>query len=136
MELVVIYTDGGSRNNPGEAGVGAVLYDGAVKRAEISEYIGVQTNNYAEYEAVIRALKKAKALGFASREIEVRMDSELVARQLSGVYQIKEETLWPQYMRVHNMLVKDFKNIRFLHIPREKNKEADALANVAMDREI
>jgi ribonuclease HI len=134
MGSVVIYTDGGSRNNPGPAGIGVVINDGQKKVAELSEYIGVQTNNWAEYEALIRALKKAKQLGLKEKKIEVRMDSELIVKQINGDYQIKEETLWEQYMIVHNFLVKDFKDISFVHIPREKNKEADALANDAMDR--
>jgi len=131
---VVVYTDGGSRHNPGQAGIGVVIYDGDKKVGELSEYVGVQTNNWAEYEGLIRALKKVKQLGLKDKAVEVRMDSELIVKQVNKEYQIKEETLWEQYMVVHNMMVKDFKNIKFVHIPREKNKEADALANDAMDR--
>lgn len=132
---VVVYTDGGSRHNPGKAGIGVVIYDGDEKVGELSEYVGVQTNNWAEYEALIRALKKVKQLGLKDKKVEVRMDSELIVKQMNKEYQIKEETLWEQYMAVHNMMVKDFKDITFVHVPREKNKEADALANEAMDRE-
>jgi len=130
---VIVYTDGGSRNNPGEAGIGAVIYNGKTKIAELSEYVGVQTNNWAEYEALIRALKKVKQLGLKGAPIEVRMDSELIVKQMNREYQIKEETLWKKYMEVHNMLVKDFKDVSFVHVPRDENKEADALANEAMD---
>ncbi|PIR86278.1 ribonuclease H [Candidatus Kaiserbacteria bacterium CG10_big_fil_rev_8_21_14_0_10_43_70] len=133
MSDIIAYTDGGSRHNPGKAGIGVVIYEGEKKLAELSEYVGVQTNNWAEYEALIRALKKIKQLGLKNRSVEVRMDSELIVKQINKEYQIKEETLWEQYMSVHNMLVKDFKDITFVHIPREKNKEADALANDAMD---
>ena len=133
MSKIVIYTDGGARNNPGPAGVGVVIYDGAKKVAELKKFIGNQTNNFAEYEAVALALAEAKKCGFANREIEVRLDSQLVAEQLSNNYQVKEATLWPQYMKVHNLLVAHFPGTIFTHIPREKNKEADRLVNEAID---
>ena len=132
MSTVVIYTDGGARNNPGPAGVGVVIVDGA-KKIQLKKYIGERTNNWAEYEAVIVALTEAKKRGLGKREIEVRMDIELIQRQLTDEYQIKEETLWPQYMKVHNLLVAHFPNIRFVHVPREQNKEADRLVNEAID---
>lgn len=129
---IIIYTDGGARNNPGPAGAGVViLADG--KKFEIKKYLGNQTNNWAEYEAVALALTEAKRRGFAKREIEVRLDSQLVAEQLSNNYQVKEATLWPQYMKVHNLLVAHFPGAVFTHIPREKNKEADRLVNEAID---
>ena len=134
MSDIVIYTDGGSRNNPGPAGIGVVVYENERKIGEVSDFIGIQTNNWAEYEAVIRAFAKAKELGLRNRNIEIRLDSELVKKQLTGEYQVKEETLWPQFMKVHNLLVKDFTHTRFTHVLREQNKEADALANEAMDR--
>jgi len=96
MTKILIYTDGGARNNPGPAGVGVVIQDGA-KSIELKKYIGEQTNNFAEYEALILALTEAKKRGLAEREIEVRMDSELIVRQMTNEYQVKEETLWPQY---------------------------------------
>lgn len=133
MTRVVIYTDGGARNNPGPAGIGAVIYDGARKVAELKKFIGNQTNNFAEYEAVALALAEAKKRGLAKREIEVRLDSQLVAEQLSNNYQVKEATLWPQYMKVHNLLVANFPGAVFTHIPREKNQEADRLVNEAID---
>jgi ribonuclease HI len=99
--------------------------------------LGVQTNNWAEYEAVILALAELKRILGAARlrdaSVEMRMDSELVARQLRGEYQVKEEPLQLQFVRVHNMQVKDFPDITFTHVPREKNTEADKLANLAMD---
>ena len=132
MANVVIYTDGGARNNPGPAGAGVVIIDGS-KKFELKKYLGNQTNNWAEYEAVALALTEAKKRGLAGREIEVRMDSELIQRQLTNEYQIKEETLWPQYMKVHNLLVAHFPNIRFTHVRREQNSEADRLVNEAID---
>lgn len=133
MSDIVIYTDGGARNNPGPAGAGAVIYEGQKKIAEVKKYLGERTNNWAEYEAVALALQETKKRGFAKRAIEVRMDSQLVAEQLSNRYQIKEETLWPQYMKVHNLLVANFPNARFTHVPRAQNKEADRLVNEAVD---
>src|SRR3989338_7758285 len=135
MKKIIIYTDGGSRNNPGIAGAGAVITDesGTVLK-EISEFLGVRTNNWAEYEAIILGLQQLKKIFGKEKlkniSVEVRTDSELVARQLSGTYQIKEESLFPQFIKVWNMKVADFPNIVFTHIPREKNKEAAALSNV------
>ncbi|MDO8521747.1 MAG: ribonuclease HI family protein [bacterium] len=132
MEKIIIYTDGGARNNPGPAGAGVVIINGQ-KKHELKKFLGNQTNNWAEYEAVALALQEAKKRGFAKREIEVRLDSQLVSEQLSNRYQIKEETLWPQYMKVHNLLVAHFLGAVFTYIPREKNKEADRLVNEAID---
>ena len=132
MEKIIIYTDGGARNNPGPAGAGVFIQDGH-KRIECKKYLGERTNNWAEYEAVILALTEAKKRGLGNREIEVRMDSELIQRQLTNEYQIKEETLWPQYMKVHNLIVAHFPHITFAHVPREENKEADRLVNEAID---
>lgn len=129
---VVIYTDGGSRNNPGNAGIGAVIYIDGEKKAELSEFLGIQTNNWAEYEAVFRALTKAKELGLEKMNIEVRLDSELVVEQLSRNWKIKKPTLRSQAEKIWE-LMKGFSDVRFTHIPREQNLEADALANAAMD---
>ena len=133
MDKVVIYTDGGARGNPGRAGAGIVIEDGA-KKLEIKKFLGEnRTNNWAEYEALILALTEAKKRGLAVRDIEVRMDSELIQRQMTNEYQIKEETLWPQYMKVHNLVVAHFPTIRFTHVRREENKNADRLVNEAID---
>jgi len=131
---VVIYSDGGARGNPGPAGAGIVIYDGERKVAEVKKFLGEkQTNNWAEYEALALALQEAKKRGLAGRAIEVRMDSELIVRQMNNEYQVKEETLWPQYMKVHNLLVAHFPEHRFVHVRREENKEADRLVNEALD---
>ena len=134
MQKVIIYTDGGARNNPGPAGAGVVIQDGT-KKIELKKFLGNQTNNWAEYEAVILALSEAKKRGLGGREIEIRMDSELIQRQLINQYQIKEETLWPQYIKVHNLLVAHFAHITFVHIPRAQNAEADRLVNEAIDEQ-
>jgi len=137
-EKIIIYTDGGSRGNPGIAGAGAFITDSAGKvLKEASQYLGKGTNNFAEYEAVILGLQTLKKLFSKDKlkelDIEVKLDSQLIARQLSGEYQVKEETLFGQFIKVHNMQVKDFPKIMFTYIPREQNKEADRLANEAMD---
>ena len=130
---VVIYTDGGSRNNPGQAGAGAVIYDNMEKVTELSQYLGVRTNNWAEYEAVVLALQEARRQGLEGEDIEVRLDSKLVVEQLSGRWKIKEPSLKPQAEKVRAFFP-HFASITFTHIPREKNSEADALANIAMDQ--
>lgn len=137
---VVMYTDGGARGNPGPAGAGAVIYDGEktlLKKAHKS--FAKLTNNQAEYEAVLLAFSELKKL-FNEQErknlsVEVRADSELVVKQLNGEYQIKDDDLVPYFMKIWNTRVKDFPNVMFVHIPREENEEADALANAAMDGE-
>jgi ribonuclease HI len=138
MEKLTVYTDGGARGNPGPSGVGVVIYDAQEKVVkELSEYLGTQTNNFAEYEAVIRALKALKQLLSGKSKttpIHFKMDSELIVRQLNRRYQVKEAGLVPQYMKVHNALIKDFGEVTFTHIPREENGRADTLANTAMDR--
>lgn len=137
-EKIIIYTDGGSRGNPGPAGIGVVIAD--VKGQPIKKYSqasGEKTNNEAEYEAVIFALQKIRHLFGKQKtrdlEVEIRMDSELVARQLGGKYKIMEEKLFPLFIKIWNLRM-DFGSISFIEIPREKNREADRLANEAMDK--
>ncbi len=139
MSDFIIYTDGGSRGNPGPAAIGFVIQDSAGRTLkEHGEAIGETTNNVAEYKALVAALKKLKALiGSTKAEamtIEVRADSELLMKQLKGEYKIKEETLIPLFIEIWNVK-QDFKNINFVHIPREKNKMADHMVNVALDGE-
>lgn len=134
---IIIYTDGGSRGNPGPAGAGAYITDSEGKKLKgVSKFLGVQTNNFAEYEAVILGLHEIKKMfgkNVKDMDIEVRMDSELVKKQLSGEYQIREESLFPHFIKIWNMQVKDMPKLKFTHVPREKNQDADQLANVAMD---
>ncbi|MEK9173395.1 MAG: ribonuclease HI family protein [Patescibacteria group bacterium] len=129
---LVIYTDGGARGNPGPAALGVVVGD-----KEYSEYLGEMTNNKAEYLALVFALKKAKALLGGKKaggaEVEVRMDSELIVRQLNGIYKIKEPDLQPLFIEVWNLRL-DFGKVIFKHIPREQNKRADRLVNQALDK--
>ncbi|PIR93201.1 ribonuclease H [Candidatus Falkowbacteria bacterium CG10_big_fil_rev_8_21_14_0_10_43_10] len=128
---LIIHTDGGARNNPGPAGIGAIIYDeqkNIVK--EISEYIGEATNNQAEYRACLRAMEEAKKLG--AQELEFYLDSELVVEQLNRRYKVKNKELAPLFMKIYNMS-QEFKKVAFKHVRREFNKEADALVNKAID---
>lgn len=133
-----IHADGGARGNPGPAGAGALIRDefgNAV--GAVSEYLGTRTNNYAEYEAVIRAfttlaeLVREKERGETS--VEVKMDSELVIKQMRGEYKVKHPDMKSQHARLLRA-IRDFGAVSFAHVPREQNKDADALANEAMDR--
>ena len=129
---LTIYTDGGARGNPGPAGIGAVLYDEQKNIiAEISEYIGEATNNQAEYKAVAAAIAKAKELG--AKELDFYLDSELVVKQLNREYKVKNKGLAPLFVQIYNAVL-SFKKVSFSHVRREMNKEADRLANLAMDR--
>lgn len=131
MDKIIIYTDGGSRGNPGPSGIGVVIND-----REYSEYIGEGTNNEAEYKAVIFALKKTKALlskeKIKSAEVELKSDSELLIKQLNGEYKVMEPRIQQLFIEVWNLKI-DFGKIKFTLIPREKNKQADRLANEALD---
>lgn len=134
MSRVVIHTDGGARGNPGPAGAGVVAFRDGAKMFELKKYLGDgKTNNWAEYEALILGLTEAKKHGLSKKPLEVRMDSELIVKQMNGEYQVKEETLWPQYMKVHNLLVAHFPDTVFVHVRREQNAHADALVNEALD---
>src|SRR3990167_1401230 len=129
-----IHTDGGSRGNPGPSASGAVLKDahGNVL-AEISKYLGMTTNNQAEYTAIVLGLEKARELG--AKDIRVFMDSELAVRQLAGIYRVKNPELAKRFLEVKN-LIHAFDRVEFSHVPREKNKEADALVNRALDANV
>ena len=140
-QKLIIHTDGGARNNPGPAGIGITLTPvsplpkGEGKERsdgvrEISEYIGETTNNQAEYKAVIRALEEAKKLG--AEELEFYLDSELVVKQLKREYKVRDKDLAPLFIKVYN-LSQGFKKVTFKHVIRERNKEADALVNRAID---
>lgn len=129
---VSIYTDGGARGNPGPAATGIVIKD-EKGNALISfgEYLGKQTNNFAEYSAIISALKKAKELG--ATELRCYLDSQLVVQQLNGKWKIKEPTLRKLFVQAWN-LSQQFKKITFTYIPREKNTEADKEVNKVLNQ--
>lgn len=137
MKKIIIYTDGGSRGNPGPGAIGVVFCN---ERNQIlkkyNEYLGEVTNNEAEYKAIIFALKKFKLL-FGKKlaqetEIEIRSDSELVVNQINGKYKILEEKLQPLFLELWNLKF-DFKKVKFTLISRKKNTEADKLVNECLD---
>ena len=128
---LLIYTDGAARGNPGPAGAGAILRDsdGNVL-AEVAEPLGRATNNVAEWTAVLLALEEARRLG--ATHVDLRMDSQLVARQISGVYRVKHPDLKPIHAAVMDLL-RILDGYTVGHVPRELNKDADRLSNVAID---
>lgn len=131
---VTIYTDGASRGNPGHAGIGAVILgaNGSCLM-ELSEWIGIATNNEAEYIALIKALEAAKGLGV--RKVSVRADSELVVLQMIGTYAVKSPRLRPLFMKAQR-LKREFDEFDINHIEREENAHADMLANLGIDSEL
>ena len=131
---IVMYTDGGSRGNPGPAGIGVWIETLGKKYGEC---IGTKTNNEAEYMALIFGLKKLKQLlgkGAKQSEILCYLDSELVVKQLNHEYKLKEERIQNFFIEIWNLML-EFKGVKFAHVMREKNKVADALVNEALDEE-
>jgi ribonuclease HI len=129
---LVIHTDGAARGNPGPAGAGAILRDASTGEvvAEIAEGLGRATNNVAEWTAVRLALEEAQRVG--ATHVDLRMDSELVARQITGIYRVKHPDLKPIHAAVMALLG-SFAGYTVGHVPRELNKDADRLSNVAID---
>ncbi len=128
-----LFADGGSRGNPGHAASGAVLLDpkGAVI-AEVGRYLGIATNNVAEWSALLFGLERARELGL--KTLAVRLDSELVVKQLSGEYRVKHPDLQPLHARV-KALLRAFEHVDVRHVPRKQNKLADAVVNRVLDQE-
>jgi ribonuclease HI len=128
---VTIFADGGSRGNPGPAASGAVLFDegGQVLR-EIGTFLGIATNNVAEWTGLITGLEAALELG--ATEVTVRLDSELVVKQLSGLYRVKHPGLIPLHTKAKTLLRK-FARVDVGHVPRNQNKAADAVVNQTLD---
>jgi ribonuclease HI len=126
-----LFADGGSRGNPGPAASGAVLYDdtGAVI-GEVGTFLGVATNNVAEWTGLITGLETALEAGVT--DIVVRLDSELVVKQLNGAYRVKHENLIPLHARAKSLLRK-FASADVRHVPRKENKAADAVVNQVLD---
>lgn len=127
----VLYIDGGARGNPGPAGAGALIYDERGNQIAAEAFpLGILTNNAAEYAALIKGLEMARDAGV--RRLEVRTDSQLLVRQIQGIYRTRAVHLREAALTAHK-LIKAFSEVRFISIPREQNREADRLANRAMD---
>lgn len=130
---LLIYTDGGSRGNPGPSAAGFVIQDAQERLLfEGGKYLGITTNNQAEYQAVKFALEKAYEIG--ARRLSFRLDSQLVVNQLNGIFQIKNRDLWPIHQSIKEV-VKRFDKVSFTHVRREFNKEADAIVNKILDEQ-
>jgi ribonuclease HI len=126
--------DGASRGNPGPAGIGIVLKD--AKRPLIRrwcQYLGQTTNNVAEYQALVRGLEQAQAAGY--EHVAVKTDSQLLARQIAGHYRVRHENLKPLHEQAQ-VLIARLASFQVEHVPREKNKEADRMANRAVDTRV
>jgi ribonuclease HI len=129
-----IFTDGASRGNPGEAGIGVLIEDASGNRLkEIRRYLGKATNNQAEYTALLIGLKACREMG--AEDVSVFADSELLVKQMKGEYKVKHPLLLPLYTEAKT-LTSGLKKFRITHIPRAKNAHADALANEAIDKKI
>jgi ribonuclease HI len=131
FDTLYIYSDGGSRGNPGPAGVGVVLTDSrGGKVVEIAKYIGISTNNVAEYLAVLYGLQEA--IFRKTKKVVLNVDSQLVARQLKGEYKVKDQNILKFFDLALN-LFREFDKVEIREIPREENKDADALVNKAIN---
>lgn len=137
INKTIVYCDGGARGNPGPAAIGIVIESQKDKK-EYSQYLGKTTNNDAEYQAIIFALKKIKHLfGNEKAEkmlVEIKSDSELAINQLNGTNKIKDKNLQDLFIMIWN-LKQDFKEVNFFYIPREENKRADKLVNKELDNQ-
>ena len=124
--------DGGARGNPGPAGYGVVLQDESGKKIDsLHEYLGAQTNNFAEYSGLIAALEYALSHNY--RNLKVRSDSELLVKQIKGEYKVRSEALLDIYREAKD-LIRKLNSFHIQHVYREQNREADRLANLAMDQ--
>lgn len=134
VQRVRVYSDGAARGNPGPAGAGAVLVSPSGQVVErLAKYLGVRTNNFAEYTALILGLQRAWELGVS--EVEVFADSELMIRQLSGRYQVKSPSLKPLHEQARTLL-NQFDRVKLVHVPREMNAAADEMSNKAIDERL
>ena len=133
-----IHADGGARGNPGPAGAGAIIRDEFGNSvASVSKFLGHQTNNFAEYEAVILAFEALSKLvpmvEHDTTDVVVKLDSELIVKQMKGLYKVRHPVLKEQQARLAQVAAA-FGSVSFTNVPREENSDADALANEAMDR--
>mgnify|MGYP001174148610 CR=1 FL=1 len=130
-DKVIVYSDGGSRGNPGPSAAGFVILNGQQEIIEQGgEYLGITTNSQAEYHGVRLGLERALELGY--RHLDFRVDSMLVVNQMNGIYRIKNRELWPIYSRI-KQLAENFESVRFSHVKREFNQLADGMVNKTLD---
>lgn len=125
-----IYIDGAARGNPGESGIGVLIRDETGKTSEIKKYLGTRTNNQAEYTALITALEESNE--HRGKNINIYTDSLLLANQMNGLWKVKHPEISVLNKKAKELL-KNFKEVTIRHIPRELNREADRLANLAID---
>lgn len=131
MKKMITFTDGGARGNPGPAAIGVVIKDDQDHVIEMfGKYIGEATNNVAEYSALLAAVERARAL--SATHLTCYMDSELVVKQMRREYKVKNEHLARLFVKIWNV-VQGFERVDFKHVRREKNKDADAQVNAALD---
>lgn len=136
MKTVRMYADGGSRGNPGPAAGAAVLFalsatgEQGERVGDAAKYIGIDTNNQAEYTGIVIGLQKALDLGYEA--VDVRLDSELAVKQINGIYRVKNPEIAKRFLEVHNLRTK-FQKVTFSHVFREQNTAADALVNATLD---
>lgn len=129
---VKLFTDGGSRGNPGPSALGFVIKDEKDEIIETgSKYLGITTNNQAEYQAVKAGLDACTK--YTRGTVQVYLDSQLVAHQMNGIYKIKNRELWPIHQSIKQIVTQKFSKVLFTHVPRELNKDADAMVNEALD---
>ncbi|MDD5194436.1 MAG: ribonuclease HI family protein [Candidatus Omnitrophica bacterium] len=126
--MITIYTDGSSAGNPGRVGIGYLLYKGKTLIKEEGIYLGIQTNNFAEYMALIFSLEEALSMG--EKQVSVFSDSKLLCEQINGNFKVKDNNIFPLFV-LAKKLISSFEAFTITHIEREKNKEADALAQNA-----
>lgn len=131
IDTITIYSDGGSRGNPGPSAAGYIVLDNRQQViAEGGEYLGITTNNQAEYHGVRLGLEKAIELGY--KNVDFKVDSMLVVNQMKGYYKIKNRELWPIHERIRQLLVQ-FDHVSFTHVPRQLNQLADGMVNKTLD---
>jgi len=134
IEKLIIYSDGGARGNPGPGGAGVVFYNKNKKKIkELSKFLGIVTNNQAEYAGLILALQEAVKLG--AKIVDIFLDSELVVKQLKGEYRVKNKELKKFYLKAINLINK-IQSVNFFYLPRRDNKVADNLVNQVIDKNI
>lgn len=136
---IEIYTDGGSRGNPGKSAIGYIIHIPNEETIRYGEYIGITTNNIAEYTAILNSLQRVKqelnGENLDKLDIELKLDSELAQKQLLGIYKVKQDHLKPFVKSILHIST-EFKSIKFIHIRRELNKEADKMVNIALNNQL